>query len=110
MYEIWLMLNIAWEMAAPAFMAAAAFWVLLMILAVRLPGAQWRGSLPWALVIGAVVAVATFLGLPGSIGSSLGEMRYWVDWMTLLGLAAGAGAVAVVFAWPLQAMRRRNPG
>ncbi len=109
MYEIWLMLNIAWEsalLAAPLLLGAAALWVLLLVLALRAPGARWRPGLPLALAVGAVAAALAFVWLPTGLGSSLRELNYWVDWATLLGLAAGAGAVAAAFAWPLLALRR----
>jgi hypothetical protein len=113
MYEIWLVMNIVWEIALgiwPLLLAAALLWAVLMIVALRRPGARWGAGLPLALGVGAVVAVAAVLWVPGWNKSSLADMGYWVDWANLLGVAAGFGAVAVAFAWPLVAMRTRDAG
>jgi hypothetical protein len=77
MYEVWLFLNILWEIAL--------------------------GILP--LLLGAIVAVAAFLLVPGSTRSSLAEMSHWVGWANLVAIAAGFGGVVALFAWPLLAMR-----
>jgi len=111
MYEIWLVLNIVWEIGMevwPLLLAAAILWVLLVLTAWRRPGSRWRAGLPLAVATGTVVAVLTVLLVPGWTGSSLAEMGYWVDWANLLAVAAGFGAVAAVFAWPLTALRRRR--
>jgi hypothetical protein len=104
MYELWLAANIGWEIALtvlPLLLAAAAVWALITLLALRRPGAAWRARLPAALGVAVLAAVAGFLWVPGSIGSALGELRYWVDWANLAAIAAGIGAVAAAFAWPL---------
>lgn len=109
MYEIWLVLNIVWEIAlgiAPWVIGAALLWLVLMATAVKRPGASWRGALPGAIVIGAGVAVASFVAVPGLTKSSLSELAYWVDWANLLGVALGFGGIAAAFAWPLLSMRR----
>ena len=55
--------------------------------------------------VGALVMVAAVAWVPGWSRSSLSDMGYWVDWANLLAIAAGFGAVALAFAWPLSAMR-----
>jgi len=108
MYEVWLVLNILWEIALgiwPLLLGAIVVWVLLMAMALRRPCARWRAGLPLALAGGAIVAVAAFLLVPGSTRSSLAEMSYWVDWANLVAIAAGFGGVAALFAWPLLALR-----
>ena len=113
MYEIWLMLNIIWEVALtiwPLLLAGAVVWLVLLGTAWRQDGRQWRAGLWPALVIGAGVAVVAALLLPSAIGSTLSDMGYWVDWGMLLALSAGAGAVVAAFAWPLLARRRRRVG
>lgn len=110
MYEIWLMLNIVWELALaawPVLVALGVVWLALMTRALRRRGARWLAGLPLALATGAVVAVIAFFVVPGLTRSALSEMRYWVDWMNLAGIALGVGAVAVAFAWPLTALRTR---
>jgi hypothetical protein len=107
MYEIWLVMNIVWEIALdlwPLLLGAAVLWAALMVTALRRGGANWRGGVRFALVAAVLVALATVLWLPGATQSSLAEMGYWVDWANLLALAAGFGFVAAVFVWPLGAM------
>jgi hypothetical protein len=104
MYEIWLMLNIVWEIAlgaAPLLLVAGLVWLALMGTAWRIASAHWRAGFLPALLIGLTVAVAAFLLLPGSLRSTLSDMGYWLDWVTLLGLAAASGAAAAAFVWPL---------
>jgi hypothetical protein len=111
MYEIWLMLNIAWEMADPLWPllgAGALLWAVLVAVARRRPRADWRRAMPWAVAVGAGAALLVFLGAPGATQSSLAEMGYWVDWATLLGIAAAGGTTAAAFAWPIAAMRGRR--
>jgi len=115
-YEIWLGLNIVWEIALglwPVLLAVAAIWVALMAMAWRRPAARWRAAWPGALAAGAVVAVAAFFAVPTLTKSSLGALAYWVDWASLLAIAAGFGVAALAFAWPLLSMRgarRLSPG
>lgn len=107
MYEIWLVLNILWEIAlgvAPLLVGLLAAWVLLMAVAWRC-GAPWRRALPTALTAGGVVAVLAFLSLPTLTQSSLSEMGYWVDWANLVAMALAAGVAAAVFVWPLAGWR-----
>ncbi len=104
MYEIWLALNIVWEIARglwPWIAAAALLWVVAMALAVRRPHGRWRATLPGALAAGLAVGLLAFLGIPSALQSSLSELGYWVDWANLLAMAAAAAAVGVAFAWPV---------
>lgn len=107
MNEIWLALNIVWEIALdlwPLLLGAAVLWAALMATALRRRGTCWGGGVKFALVAAVLVALATVLWLPGATQSSLAEMRYWVDWANLLAVAAGFGIIAAVFVWPLGAM------
>jgi len=109
MYEIWLMLNIVWEIALgawPLLLMAAVLWLALMGTNWRTAGAHWRGALLPSLGIGLVMAVGTALMLPSWTQSALANMGYWVDWAILLGLAAAVGGAVAAFAWPLLAWRR----
>lgn len=108
MYEVWLVLNILWEIALdvwPVLLGAAVLWLVLLVAVLRRPQARWRAALPLALAAGALVAVAAFLAVPSLTRSSLGELAYWVDWANLLAVAGGFGAAALAFAWPLLALR-----
>lgn len=110
MYEIWLVLNIVWEIALgiwPLLTAAALLWLVLMAIASRRPGTRWGAALPVTLGLALVVGLVAGVGLPSTVGSSLKEMGYWVDWANLAAIAAGVAAAAAAFAWPLLAMRRK---
>ena len=111
MYEIWLVMNILWELALglwPLLLGAAVLWAVLMATALWRPGTRWGVGLPLAVVAGLVVAAVAVVALPGLTRASLSDMGYWVDWINLLGIAAAFGAVAAAFAWPLLAMRGRR--
>jgi hypothetical protein len=115
MYEIWLMLNILWETALgvwPLLTVAALVWAALMALAWRRSraaalasssgGTAARSAPAWMPALGAalVVAVLAFATLPMLTRSSLRELSYWVDWLSVAGIAAGVGLAAFAFAWP----------
>ncbi len=108
MYEIWLVMNIVWEIALDAWpwlLAAAALWVLLVALAARGgPGPLTLGLGP-AVGVGVVVALVAAVAVPGMVKSSISELAYWVDWANLAAISLGAGAAAVAFAWPLSRLR-----
>jgi hypothetical protein len=108
MYEIWLALNIVWEIALgiwPFLVGALLLWIALMTAALRRPASRWRPGLPVALVAGFVMMIVVVLALPSLTRSSLSEMGYWVDWANLLAIAGGFGAVVAAFVWPVAAMR-----
>ena len=109
MYEVWLMLNIVYELALavwPWLLALAVLWLLLMA---RARGGRWRASLPGAIALGLALAVFAFFVTPVWNKSSLAEMKYWVDWANLLGIAAACGTAGAALAWPLlTGLRRRR--
>ena len=109
MYEIWLVMNIVYEIALglwPLLALALVVWLgLLWAARHRLGRGAWR---PAALV-GALAAVGLFFGMPGLTRSSLSNMGYWVDWANLLAVAMGLGVLVGAFAWPLLALLRKRP-
>jgi len=110
-YEIWLVMNILWELALgvwPLLLGASVLWAVLVATALTRQGTSWGAGLPLAVVAGLVVAAVAFALLPGWTRASMADMGYWVDWVNLLGIAAAFGAVAAAFAWPLLAMRGRR--
>ncbi|WEN42288.1 hypothetical protein CKCBHOJB_01875 [Thauera sp. GDN1] len=110
MYEIWLTLNILFELALqylPAVVGTAVLWVALMGLAASRGNAGWGKALKPALVIFVVVTAITFFITPAMTKSSFANMGYWVDWGNLFLYAAGFGGVAAALVWPLAAMMRR---
>lgn len=107
MYEIWLAMNIAFEIAWdlwPALLPLALVWAVVMGIN-RKKLAQVSGSVMAAVAV--LVALAAVLALPSLSRSTLADMGYWVDWASLLGMAAGVGVAAAVLLWPVLAMRRR---
>lgn len=111
MYEIWLVMNIVWEIALgvwPLLAIGAAVWLVLMAVAWRRPMTQWRGALPLAMGVAVAAAVIGFVLVPMATRSSLQELAYWVDWANLASIAAGIGVAALAFAWPLGVLWRRN--
>lgn len=111
MYEIWLVMNIVYELALgiwPVVVLALAVWLVLLVLARQRMG--WQQG-PLVVGVGAVVAVLLFLTVPTFTQSALSNLDYWVDWANLLAVALGLGAVAAVFSWPLLALLRpQRPG
>ena len=107
MYEIWLVMNIVYELALsiwPVLALAGAVWLLLLVMARQRIG--WR-QVPRAVAVGAAVAVLLFFSVPSLTQSSWSNMGYWVDWANLLAVALGLGTLAAVFAWPLLALLRQ---
>ena len=111
MYEIWLAMNIVWEIALgfwPLLAFGAFAWLVLMALAWRRSAAQWRNAWPMAAGSAVIAAVIGFLVVPTSTRSSLQELGYWVDWANLAGIALGIGVAALAFAWPAGVLSRQK--
>ena len=112
MYEIWLTLNILFELGLqylPVVIGAALLWLILMAFAARHSNAGWGKTIWPALVAFVVVTAITFFITPGMTKSSFANMGYWVDWGNLFLYAAAFGGVAAALVWPLAVMMRR-PG
>ena len=110
MYEIWLTLNILYELGLqylPVVIGTALLWLALMAVAAARGRAGWGAALLPAIAIAVVVTAITFFITPGMTQSSFANMGYWVDWGNLLLYAAAFGAVGGALAWPLAAMMRR---
>ncbi len=109
MYEIWLVMNIVYEIALtvwPLLALALVVW-LVMLWAAR--ARLGRGAARQAAGLGALAAVVLLFTVPTLTHSSLSNMGYWVDWANLVSVALGLGAVVAVFCWPVLALLR-NPG
>ena len=107
MYEIWLAMNIVYEIALglwPALAPLLIVWVVMWINRQKL--AQVSVAALAAVVV--LVALAAVLALPSLSRASLADMGYWVDWAALLGMAAGLGVTAALLLWPLLATMRRR--
>ena len=114
MYEIWLVLNILWEIAldiAPWLALLVVVWLVLVGSASRRDRRAWRAARSAALLLAVVVALLAFVSVPVLSKSALSELRYWVDWGNLAAIALGFGAAAFAFAWPLLTLTRTpSPG
>lgn len=111
MYEIWLAMNIVYELALANSGLVLAYLLALgalLLLGLSTRGAGWRHALPMAIFVGAVVAIGAFLLLPGLSKSSFSELRYWLDWANLAAMAAGFGGAAALLVWPVLARARRT--
>ena len=99
MYEIWLAMNIVYEIALtiwPLLALALAIWLVLLFVA-----RGRSGGAKAAVGVGALAAVVLFFTVPSMTSSSLSNVAYWVDWANLLAVAGGLGALIAVFVWPL---------
>ena len=108
MYEIWLVINIVYEIALtlwPLLILALVVWLALMWPARSRLGGQ---ALRQALVLGAVAVAALYFTLPTLTHSSLANMGYWVDWANLLAMALALGTLCGLFLWPLLALRIKS--
>jgi hypothetical protein len=111
MYEIWLGMNIVWEIALgfwPLPAVGAVSWLVLMALAWRRPAPHWRSAWPMAAGVAVAAAVIGLLVVPATSRSSLHELTYWVDWAILSGIALGVGVATLALAWPARVLLRRN--
>ena len=101
MYEIWLAMNIVYEIALgiwPLLALLLVVWLAMLVAARGRLGARQAGC---ALLLGGLVTVALFFSVPALTQSSFANMGYWVDWANLLAIALGLGALAAVFSLPL---------
>lgn len=106
MYEIWLMLNIVYEIALPLWPGLLALLVVWLVLLAKARGpALGRQGGP-ALVLGAAAAALLFVGLPSLTQSSLGNLGYWVDWAFVAAVAVAGGVAVGLLLWPLLALLR----
>ena len=112
LYEIWLGLNIFWELALanPGVIAAiGGAWLLLAAFVLsRKPlcsaCAAWRAAMSRALMLAVAIGAVAFFLIPGATQSSFDAMGYWLDWATVTGLAAASAGIAFAFLLPLLAL------
>jgi hypothetical protein len=107
MHEIWLALNIAYELALSALPLVAVVvgsWLALMWAA---RGGLSARAIPLALGVGMLAAVVAALVVPPLTGASLADMGTWLDWASLAVVALGWGAVVALLAWPVVCLLRQ---
>ncbi len=105
MYEIWLGLNIVWELAlmhkAWVIPAGTIMLILLASAIVRPPRAGRRAPV---FAAGVVSAIAAFLLLPGATMAGFADLGYWVDWLLLFALSVAIGVAVAISAAGLCAL------
>lgn len=106
MYEIWLGLNIVYELALGYIVHIALYLLLLaaFYFSVWRQQLSLRGAVRPTLLFAAVAAVLAMLLVPASTRSSLNEVNYLVDWMNLLGISLGVAGLLALLVWPLYAL------
>lgn len=111
MYEIWLGLNILWEIALANLAFVAFYGVVLLVLhamALGRSATRWRRSLTLGTVVAGVLAIVALFIVPGATDSSFANLRGVLDWAALLGLSMAVGVAGGLLAWPLIALLRRG--
>lgn len=106
MYEIWLGMNILYELALVYVVQIVCY--LLLLLACYASVYQQQLSLrravrPTLWAVAGLWMLAILL-VPASSRSSLAEVSYVVDWLNLAGIALGMAGLAGLLLWPLFAM------
>lgn len=105
MYEVWLVLNIVWELALsiwPVLLLVVSLWAGMLVFA-GTRKSSWSDAVKPAGLSGMLMAVVAFMVVPGAIGSALSNVDYWVDWANLIAISVGFGFAFAVFLWPLLA-------
>jgi hypothetical protein len=107
MYEIWLMLNVGWELLLAyrwPVIGLAVLWAVLW-LAARGRGGARAGRAFWLAAL--ITFPIALMAIPMLAKSSIGEARYAPDWLAVLGMAAAAALVVGAFAAPIRRLAAR---
>ena len=101
MYEIWLMLNIVFEIALTIKLELAI--ALLVLIALTLLSAKkWQKiMIKPSIYLGLLVGVISFFTIPSLTKSSISEMGYWIDWANLISISIGVGFASMFYIFPL---------
>jgi hypothetical protein len=109
MYEIWLMLNIVFEIALTIKLELAI--ALLVLIALTLLSAKkWQKiMIKPSIYLGLLVGVISFFTIPSLTNSSISEMGYWVDWANLISIALGSGVASMFYIYPVLVLLNKGP-
>lgn len=110
-YDLWLGLNIFWEIALnmlPTILLAAFIWLILAGIALSKRSIKWCAVSRIALIPAALVTAVMFVLFPGQSHATLADMGYWVDWTVLSAIALGFGALTFLYAVPALIIFRRT--
>ena len=111
MYEIWLALNILFELACslrplPILLLLAVAGLFAVALIRR--GAAWRRGLGFPAGVWVAAAMLFLAALPALTKASISDVAYVVDWLNLVAIAAGLAALLALPVWPLSATLMRE--
>lgn len=111
MYELWLTANVLLELARmhwPWLLGLAVLWMLLIAVRRAMRGRETHHRVGMLALIWIGASALAVLALPALTRSALSNVAYIVDWLNLLAIAAGIGAVITAFAWPLLGLMLGN--
>jgi hypothetical protein len=105
-YELWLMLNVVWELALglwPLLLGLAMAWLGFWLAAFARAGALQPWSRAWRVAAGAgaIAFVLVLAAVPALTGASMADLAYGADWLALVGIALGGALVAALFVLPI---------
>ena len=102
MYELWLMLNIGWELLLAYRIPVAIVAAALVALWLAARGRPGRAGGRSTVVAAGIAFVAALVVVPMLAKSSIAEARYAPDWLAVVGLAVGVAVLVAAFAAPLR--------
>lgn len=104
MYELWLALNVFFELARmhwPWLLGLAVLWLLLVAVRRAMRGRETNRRIGLLALVWVIATAISMLALPALTRSALSNVAYLVDWLNLIAMSAGIGVVVAAFAWPL---------
>ncbi len=104
MYEIWLMINIIFEIALTIKLELA-IAIVVFIALVLISAKKWqKRTIKPSIYLGFLTSVICFFIIPLLTKSSITEMGYWVDWANLTSIALGLGVASIFYIYPILAL------
>lgn len=108
MYEIWLMINIIFEIAL-TIKVELAIALLVLIALILASVKKWqRRMIKPSIYLGLLMGVISFFTIPSLTKSSITEMGYWVDWANLSSIAIGLGVTSMFYIYPVLALLNKE--
>lgn len=110
-YDIWLGLNIFWEIALNnllVILLAGFIWLTLAAIALSIKPIKWCAVSRTALIPAALATGIMFVLFPGQSHATFANMGYWVDWAVLSAIALGFGTMTFLYAVPALIIFKRS--
>ncbi|QEY58769.1 hypothetical protein FXF61_06100 [Pseudomonas sp. C27(2019)] len=110
MYEIWLIINVFYELALANLglvLSTIVVWLILMLVT------QFKKELPWgkgvktASAIGLVAWVIFFVMVPGLSKSSFASVNSVIDWLVVAGVSGAFAGLLALFVGPIYLLVKR---